>query len=68
MDIRLNPRAERGWLVELDRCAVPFSSREEAERFVERLRQRLAAPHRLPLRDADGRLAPPLDQPAAALS
>lgn len=68
MDIRMNQVAERGWLVEFGHCAVPFSSQEAAGQFVERLRQRLAAPHRLPLRDADGHLAQPLEQPAAARS
>lgn len=64
MDIRLQQVAERGWLVEFGHCAVPFSSQEAAEQFVERLRQRLAAPHRLPLWEAEKRQLRPLEQPA----
>ncbi|UUY07776.1 hypothetical protein LRS11_18475 [Pseudomonas sp. J452] len=41
--------AERGWVVRLGLCVVPFSSHQEAGQFVERLQQRLSAPHPLPL-------------------
>ncbi|MDX5373247.1 MAG: SPOR domain-containing protein [Pseudomonadaceae bacterium] len=51
MDISTSETAERGWIVRLGLCAVPFRSQEAAERFVERLRQRLAAPHELPAHD-----------------
>ncbi len=49
MDISMSEAAERGWIVRLGLCAVPFASHEEAGQFVERLQQRLSAPHTLPL-------------------
>lgn len=49
MDISVSEAAERGWIVRLGLCAVPFASHEEAGQFVERLQQRLSAPHALPL-------------------
>lgn len=48
MDISMSEVAERGWVVRLGRCAVPFPSRQAAGQFVERLQQRLSAPHPLP--------------------
>ncbi|QKE61819.1 hypothetical protein HNE05_09935 [Aquipseudomonas campi] len=44
--------AERGWVVQLGLCVVPFASHQEAGQFVERLQQRLSAPHPLPLEGA----------------
>lgn len=49
MDISMNEAAECGWVVKLGLCTVPFASRQEAGQFVERLQQRLSAPHPLPL-------------------
>lgn len=48
MDISMSEVAERGWVVRLGLCAVPFPSRQAAGQFVERLQQRLGAPHPLP--------------------
>lgn len=44
----MSEAAERGWIVKLGLCAVPFATQQAADQFVERLRQRLEAPHRLP--------------------
>ncbi|MBD9424421.1 hypothetical protein IB232_03725 [Pseudomonas sp. PDM15] len=41
--------ANRGWIVKLGACDVPFRSRADAGLFVERLQERLHAPHDLPL-------------------
>lgn len=48
MDISMSEAADRGWIVRMGQCSVPFPSREAAGQFVERLRARLAAPHGLP--------------------
>lgn len=49
MDISMSEVAERGWVVRLGLCVVPFFSHQEADQFVERLQQRLSAPHPWPL-------------------
>ena len=49
MDISVTEAAPGGWIVRLDGCAVPFRSQAAAGRFVERLQQRLDAPHDLPV-------------------
>lgn len=48
MDISVSQAAERGWIVKLGLCAVPFRSQADADQFVARLQQRLSAPHELP--------------------
>jgi len=48
MDISMSEAADRGWIVRVGQCSVPFSTREVADQLVERLRGRLAAPHGLP--------------------
>ncbi|WP_236715505.1 hypothetical protein [Pseudomonas sp. BMS12] len=44
----MSEAAERGWIVKLGLCAVPFRTQQAADQFVERLKQRLEAPHWLP--------------------
>ena len=48
MDITVTEAANHGWIVKLGACDVPFRCQGDATRFVERLQQRLAAPHQLP--------------------
>lgn len=48
MDISMSEVAERSWIVKLGLCAVPFRTQQAADQFVERLKQRLEAPHGLP--------------------
>ncbi len=48
MDISMSEAAESGWIVKLGLCAVPFRTQQAADQFVERLKQRLEAPHWLP--------------------
>lgn len=48
MDITVIEAANHGWIVKLGACDVPFRCQVDADRFVERLQQRLAAPHPLP--------------------
>lgn len=48
MDIGMSEAVDRGWIVRVGQCSVPFSTREAADQLVERLRARLAAPHGLP--------------------
>ncbi|MDG9923671.1 MULTISPECIES: hypothetical protein [unclassified Pseudomonas] len=48
MDITVTEAANRGWIVKLGACDVPFRSRADAGLFVERLQERLQAPHDLP--------------------
>ena len=48
MDIIVTEAANRGWIVKLGECDVPFRSQADAGLFVERLQQRLLAPHDLP--------------------
>lgn len=49
MEIIVTEAASRGWIVKLGACDVPFRSRADAGLFVERLQERLLAPHDLPL-------------------
>lgn len=49
MQISVNHVPETGWVVRLDACAVPFRCQASAEQFAKRLRQRLEAPHVLPV-------------------
>lgn len=51
----MSEAAERGWIVNLGHCAVPFPSQQAADQFVERLKQRLEAPHWLPDPASHGR-------------
>lgn len=48
MDISMNEADESGWIVKLGLCVVPFRTQQAADQFVERLKQRLEAPHWLP--------------------
>jgi hypothetical protein len=48
MEIIVTEAANRGWIVKLGKCDVPFRSRADAGLFVERLQERLHAPHELP--------------------
>jgi hypothetical protein len=48
MEITVTEAANHGWIVKLGACDVPFRDRADAGRFVERLQQRLDAPHDLP--------------------
>lgn len=48
MDIGMSEAVDRGWIVRVGQCSVPFSTREAADQLVERLRAGLAAPHGLP--------------------
>ena len=48
MEISMREAAESGWIVKLGLCAVPFRTQQAADQFVERLKQRLEAPHWLP--------------------
>lgn len=48
MKITVSEAAPCGWIVRLGGCDVPFRAQADAQRFVERLQQRLDAPHRLP--------------------
>ncbi|SIR81235.1 hypothetical protein SAMN05878276_0308 [Aquipseudomonas alcaligenes] len=49
MDISVTEATPGGWIVRLDDCDVPFRTQADAGRFVERLQQRLEAPHDLPV-------------------
>jgi hypothetical protein len=48
MEIIVTEAANHGWIVKLGECDVPFRSRADAGLFVERLQERLLAPHDLP--------------------
>ncbi|HSX69769.1 hypothetical protein [Pseudomonas subflava] len=48
MNITLIETGDKGWVVKLAGCDVPFRSQADAGLFVERLQQRLEAPHELP--------------------
>ena len=49
MDITVTEAANHGWIVKLGACDVPFRSQADAGLFVERLQERLDAPHELPM-------------------
>ncbi len=49
MDITMTEAANHGWIVKLGACDVPFRSQADAGLFVERLQERLDAPHELPM-------------------
>lgn len=49
MDITVTEAAPGGWIVRLGGCDVPFRTQADAGLFVERLQQRLEAPHDLPV-------------------
>lgn len=51
MNISIHEVTGRGWIVTLDECSIDFSTRHSADQFIERLQQRLNAPHVLPAFD-----------------
>ncbi|MDD0842667.1 hypothetical protein [Pseudomonas sp. Gutcm_11s] len=48
MEITVTESGNKGWLVKLGGCDIPFRRHADAEQFVERLQRRLEAPHQLP--------------------
>lgn len=51
MEITVTEATLGGWIVKLGGCNVSFRTQADAGRFVERLQQRLEAPHDLPLQN-----------------